>query len=204
MLDVELASLVNVAHNQLIAGQAPQRLGNAHPSIVPYETFATADGDLALAVATEDQWTRFCAAIGQSDLADDPRFRRNRERVANRADLMAVLEPVLGVGRWTTGSDSPRRRRPCGPVNTVDRILEDPGVRDSGLLRTIERDAGPIRVVGSPLRFGTGDFPATEPPALGQHTRAVLGEAGFDPAAIDALGEAGVIRAADSTDEPAA
>ena len=196
LLDVELASLVNVAHNQLIAGQAPQRLGNAHPSIVPYETFATADGHLALAVATEDQWTRFCAAIGQSDLADDPRFRRNRERVANRADLMAVLEPVLRGGRTDDWVAILRAADvPCGPVNTVDRILEDPGVRDSGLLRTIERDAGPIRVVGSPLRFGTGDFPATEPPALGQHTRSVLAEAGLDPAAIDALGEAGVIRA---------
>lgn len=196
LLDVELASLVNVAHNQLIAGQAPQRLGNAHPSIVPYETFATADGHLALAVAREDQWTRFCAAIGQSDLADDPRFRRNRERVANRADLMAVLEPVLRGGRTDDWVAILRAADvPCGPVNTVDRILEDPGVRDSGLLRTIERDAGPIRVVGSPLRFGTGDFPATEPPALGQHTRSVLAEAGLDPAAIDALGEAGVIRA---------
>ena len=196
LLDVELASLVNVAHNQLIAGQAPQRLGNAHPSIVPYETFATADGHLALAVAREDQWTRFCAAIGQSDLADDPRFRQNRERVANRADLMAVLEPVLRGGRTDDWVAILRAADvPCGPVNTVDRILEDPGVRDSGLLRTIKRDAGPIRVVGSPLRFGTGDFPATEPPALGQHTRSVLAEAGLDPAAIDALGEAGVIRA---------
>ena len=196
LLDVELASLVNVAHNQLIAGQAPQRLGNAHPSIVPYETFATADGHLALAVAREDQWTRFCAAIGQSDLADDPRFRRNRERVANRADLMAVLEPVLRGGRTDDWVAILRAADvPCGPVNTVDRILKDPGVRDSGLLRTIKRDAGPIRVVGSPLRFGTGDFPATEPPALGQHTRSVLAEAGLDPAAIDALGEAGVIRA---------
>jgi crotonobetainyl-CoA:carnitine CoA-transferase CaiB-like acyl-CoA transferase len=194
LLDVELASLVNVAHNQLIAGQPPRRLGNAHPSIVPYETFATADGHLALAVATEDQWVRFCEAIDASALAGDPRFDRNRDRVAHREDLMAILVPTLATRPTSEWIDALRAADiPCGPVNTVDRILDDPGVRDSGLLRTIERPDGPIRVVGSPLRFGSGELPASEPPSLGRDTRSVLADAGFDEATIDGLVAAGVV-----------
>jgi crotonobetainyl-CoA:carnitine CoA-transferase CaiB-like acyl-CoA transferase len=197
LLDVELASRVNVAHNQLIAGQAPRRLGNAHPSIVPYETFATADGHLALAVATEAQWLRFCDAIDASGLAGDDRFERNGDRVAHREALMAILEPILAARPTSDWVDALRAADiPCGPVNTVDRILDDPGVRDSGLLRTIERSGGPVRVVGSPLRFGSGSLPATEPPALGRDTRAVLREAGLEDAAIDALLVDGVIGAA--------
>jgi crotonobetainyl-CoA:carnitine CoA-transferase CaiB-like acyl-CoA transferase len=194
LLDVELASLVNVAHNQLIAGQTPRRLGNAHPSIVPYETFATADGHLALAVATEDQWVRFCEAIDEPALAGDPRFDRNRDRVAHREELMATLEPILAERPTSDWVDDLRAADiPCGPVNTVDRILDDPGVRDSGVLRTIERPAGPIRVVGSPLRFGSGTLPATAPPVLGQDSRMVLADAGLTPDAIDRLVEAGVV-----------
>nr|MBA2701196.1 CoA transferase [Chloroflexota bacterium] len=95
LLDVELASLINVVHNQLIAGATPRRLGNAHPSIVPYDVFATAGGHLALAVATEDQWARLCVAVGRPDLAANGRFADNRQRVAHRDELAAILEPIL-------------------------------------------------------------------------------------------------------------
>jgi crotonobetainyl-CoA:carnitine CoA-transferase CaiB-like acyl-CoA transferase len=196
LLDVELASLVNVVHNQLIAGEAPRRLGNAHPSIVPYDVFPAADGHLALAVATDDQWSRFCVAIDRPELAADPRFIDNRHRVDHRDELMATLEPILAtrpteawVGRFRAADI------PCGPVNTVEQILADPAVAESGLIRELERDGGPIRVVGSPLRFKSGPLPAAPPPRLGQDSRTILREAGLDDAAIDRLIAAGVVTA---------
>ena len=194
LLDVELASLVNVVHNQLIAGQAPRRLGNAHPSIVPYDVFAASDGHLAIAVATEEQWRRFCSVLGQSELAADPRFTRNRDRVANRVALMTLLEARLHdrtVSEWVAllrGSDVP-----SGPVNDVAAILDDPQIRDGGLLRTLERDAGPVRVVGSPMRFAAGPLPAAPPPRLGQHSAEILREAGVSEATLDRLRADGVV-----------
>lgn len=188
LLDVEIASLINVVHNQLIGGQAPRRLGNAHPSIVPYDVFAAADGHLAIAVATEAQWRRFCAVLARPDLAEDPRFASNRDRVTNRDELMATLGHILAsgsTGHWVEvlrGGDIP-----CGPVNDVAAILADPQVRDGGLLRTIERATGAVQVVGSALRFGSGELPVRPSPTLGQHTDEILHEAGLDDRAIDEL-----------------
>ena len=194
LLDVELASLINVVHNQLIAGVPPQRLGNAHPSIVPYDVFATADGHLALAVATEEQWARLSAAIDRPDLATDARFARNGDRVANRGELMTIIEPTLAsrpTAAWVEVLQA--ADIPCGPVNTIEQILADPAVADSGLIRELDRDAGPVRVIGSPLRFASGPLPASAPPRLGQDSRAVLREAGLDDATIERLIAAGVI-----------
>jgi crotonobetainyl-CoA:carnitine CoA-transferase CaiB-like acyl-CoA transferase len=196
LLDVQLASLVNVVHNQLIADQAPRRLGNAHPSIVPYDVFATADGHLALAVATEDQWQRLCRAIDRPELAADPRFATNGLRVAEREALMAIVEPIL-AGRSTADWVAVLRAAdiPCGPVNTVGQILDDPAVANSGLLVELDRPEGPVRVVGSPLRFASGPLPAGSPPRLGQDSRAILREAGLDDEAIERLIAAGVVSA---------
>jgi formyl-CoA transferase len=194
LLDVELASLVNVVHNYLIADQLPRRLGNAHPSIVPYEVFASADGHLAIAVATEVQWRAFCPAIGRAELAEDARFATNRDRVRHRDRLMAVLEGALltrGTDEWVEvlrAADVP-----CGPVNTVDRVLADPQVAEGGLVRELERPSGPVRVIGSPLRFEAGPLPATPPPALGEHTDAILRDAGLDDATIADLRRRGVV-----------
>jgi crotonobetainyl-CoA:carnitine CoA-transferase CaiB-like acyl-CoA transferase len=194
LLDVELASLVNVVHNQLIGGVAPRRLGNAHPSIVPYDVFEAADGWLAIAVATEDQWRRFCGVLDRPELADDARFATNRDRVANRDELMTVLVSLLRsrpVAAWT-----PVLRAadvPSGPVNDIAAILDDPQVRDGGLIRTIERDAGAVRVTGSPMRFAAGPLPALPPPQLGQHSMEILREAGLDEATLDGLRTEGVI-----------
>jgi crotonobetainyl-CoA:carnitine CoA-transferase CaiB-like acyl-CoA transferase len=188
LLGVELASLVNVVHNYLIAGVVPTRLGNAHPSIVPYEVFASADGHLALAVATEEQWRRFCPTIDRADLAADPRFATNRDRVANRVELMAILEPILAARPTDEWVDSLRAADiPCGPVNTVDRILTDPHVVASGLIREIERPGGAVQVIGSPLSFDSGPFAATPPPALGADTEAELRRLGMGDAEIESL-----------------
>ncbi len=195
LLGVELASMINVVHNRLIAGLEPKRYGNAHPSMVPYDVFATADGWLAIAVATEDQWRDFCGALGQPDLATDARFATNPERARNREALGVIIEPILASGSTAQWVERLRSADvPCGPVNSIGQLLDDPQVAATNLVRTIERAGGPIDVVGSPLRFDSGPLPATAPPALGADTDAVLAEAGIDAARIRSLRERGVIR----------
>jgi crotonobetainyl-CoA:carnitine CoA-transferase CaiB-like acyl-CoA transferase len=194
LLDVELASLVNVVHNQLIAGEAPRRLGNAHPSIVPYDVFASADGHLAIAVATEEQWRRFCTVLERPSLSDDPRFATNRDRVAGRDELIPLLEGILTTRPTATWIRALRAADvPCGPVNSVADVLADPTVQGSGLLRTLERPGGPVQVVGNPLRFASGAFPANAPPRLGQHTDEILRATGLDEPAIARLRTEGVV-----------
>jgi crotonobetainyl-CoA:carnitine CoA-transferase CaiB-like acyl-CoA transferase len=194
LLGVELASLVNVAHNFLIAGRVPARLGNAHPSIVPYEVFASADGHLALAVATEQQWRRFCVAIGAAELAEDARFDTNPQRVAHRDALMATLEPILARRTTDAWIESLRGADvPCGPVNTLDRILTDSHVVESGLIRELEGTGTPVQVIGSPLAFDSGSFPVRPPPELGADTDAELASLGFSAAEIAAFRADGVV-----------
>jgi crotonobetainyl-CoA:carnitine CoA-transferase CaiB-like acyl-CoA transferase len=194
LLGVELASLVNVVHNYLIAGVLPERHGNAHPSIVPYDVFATADGYLALAVATEPMWARFCEALGASGLCADARFARNGDRVANRAELMAILEPALASRPTAEWVEAFRAADvPCGPVNSIDAILADPQVLASDLVREIDRPGGSIRVIGSPLAWASGRADVASPPELGRDTDAELGRLGLSPEEIDALRRDGVV-----------
>jgi crotonobetainyl-CoA:carnitine CoA-transferase CaiB-like acyl-CoA transferase len=178
LLEVQLASLVNLASNYLLTGSRPTRLGNAHPSIAPYEVFGSADGYLAVAVATEDQWVRFADAIGRPDLITDVRARTNGDRVANRRWLTEELAAV--IGRRTTAAWVIALRAadvPCGPVNTVDAALDDPHTQGLDLITSFQRDGNVMRLVGSPLRFS--DQPRRSPlppPRLGEHTDAVLAE----------------------------
>ena len=166
LLDVELASLINVVHNQLVSGEAPRRFGNAHPSIVPYDVFPTEDGHLALAVATEDQWQRLCPAIGRPELATDPRFAANRDRVEHRDTLMTILEPLLRSRPTDAWVDVLRAADiPCGPVNTVGQILADPAVAESGLIRELDRAGGTSPGGGQPV-------PLRERSAAGRRTAA--------------------------------
>jgi crotonobetainyl-CoA:carnitine CoA-transferase CaiB-like acyl-CoA transferase len=196
LLEVELASLVNVANNYLIAGVRGKRMGNAHPSIAPYEVFATSDGHLAIAVATEEQWLRFCTAIERDDLAADSRAATNRDRVANRDWLTGELGRHI-TDRPTDDWVAILRAAdvPCGPVNTIDRILEDPHVAELGLITTLHRGAGDTRVVGSPLRFSASRrTEPLSPPALGEHSADVLADLLRLPAKeIERLRSEGVI-----------
>jgi crotonobetainyl-CoA:carnitine CoA-transferase CaiB-like acyl-CoA transferase len=194
LLGSTLAALVNQAQNAFTTGVAPERLGNAHPNIVPYETFDTADGTIAVAVGSERQWPRFCRALGLPALADDPRFATNGDRVAHRVDLIPTLADRFATrasAEWLAvlaAADIP-----AGPINDVVEAFESPWAAG----RTVEvagTRIGSTRQVVPAIELGA--TPATirsGPPALGEHTAEILAELGEDDASIAALRDAGVI-----------
>ncbi|MCK6383027.1 MAG: CoA transferase [Rhodocyclaceae bacterium] len=197
LLDAQVAMLANQNMNFLVSGQAPERLGNAHPNIVPYQTFATADGHLILAVGNDAQFRRFCELAGCSGLADDARFASNPARVAHRAALIPLLDPILRsrttqdwVGALETAGV------PCGPINRLNEVFEDPQVRHRGLRIDLPHPtAGSVPQVASPIRLSaTPGECASPPPLLGQHTREILREwLGLPDAELARLRDDGVI-----------
>ena len=177
LLDVQVGVLANQALNYLTSGNVPQRLGNAHPNIVPYQAFATADGHLILAVGNDGQFRRFCEVAGCSELADDPRFQTNALRVQHRAELIPLLLGPLQqktTDQWLEVLE--QVGVPCGPINTLDRVFEDPQVKHRGLKISLPHPQdGSVNLVSNPIRFnGEALNATTAPPLLGQHTDEVL------------------------------
>jgi len=199
LLDVGMAVLANQASGFLATGVAPQRAGNIHPSLAPYQDFATQDGNVLLAIGNDGQFARFCAAAGQGPWAADERFATNTARVRNRPALLALMEPLLRTrttAEWIALLED--KAVPCGPINTIAQAFDDPQVRARGLRVELPRDAGDgigtVAGVASPLRLSA--TPVTyrhAPPALGQHTDEVLRGLGLDSAAIAALRQAKAI-----------
>ena len=197
LLDVQVATLANQAQSYLVTGSNPRRLGNAHPSIVPYQAFATADGHIILAVGNDGQFARFCQVAGRPDLAADERFRANAGRVLHRAALVPELERVLAMrpsSDWIASLEA--AGVPCGPINDLGQVFEDPQVRARGMRLEVPHPlAGTASLVASPIRLsGMPVAPGTAPPTLGQHTHEVLAEVlGLDEATRASLREVGVI-----------
>jgi crotonobetainyl-CoA:carnitine CoA-transferase CaiB-like acyl-CoA transferase len=196
LLGSTLAVLVNQAQNAFVTGRAPVRRGNAHPNIVPYETFETADGVLVVAVGSERQWPRFCEAVGLPELATDPRFATNGDRVDHRTELRPLIADRLArrpTAEWAAALEA--AEVPFGPIADVSEAFDSPEAAELGMSVEVDHPAlGVLRQVGIPIRFeSTPGAVRTPPPLLGEHTDEVLVEAGYDTATIADLRERGVI-----------
>lgn len=197
MLDSVAALLTYHATAYLATGDDPPRQGNAHGSIVPYDTFDARDGPFVLAVGNDDQWRRFCAAAGMADLAADERFATNPQRVAHRHLLLPI---VAGVIETRDRADWTERLRqagvPCGPVRTVGEALDDLQLQARGMVTAVQHPAaGELRLVGSPIKLSGSTARADRPPpTLGEHTDAILTkELGFSAAQVTDLWQRQVV-----------
>lgn len=201
LLDVQAAALANQASNFLVSGRAPERLGNAHPNIVPYEAFATSDGHIVLAVGNDGQFARFCEVAGLEHLVADDRFATNPQRVTNRSQLVPIIQQCMGERSRDDWLESLEARGvPCGPINDIAQLFDDPQARARGLRVEIPESDDPrgemtIPGVASPMRFSQTpvayDLP---PPRLGQHTDDVLrDDLGMSEAEIARVRASGVI-----------
>ncbi|MDQ2696841.1 MAG: CoA transferase [Pseudomonadota bacterium] len=178
LLDVQAACLANQAMNYLVSGQPPRRLGNAHPNIVPYQVFAAADGFFILAVGNDRQFARLCELLDRPELAADPRYAKNADRVRNRDALVPVLADCFRRrpgGEWLALCE--QHGVPAGPVNAVDQVFADPQLRHRGMRIDLPHPlAGTVPLVASPLRLSATPVRYERPPpTLGQHTDEVLG-----------------------------
>jgi crotonobetainyl-CoA:carnitine CoA-transferase CaiB-like acyl-CoA transferase len=179
LLDVQVATLANQAASYLIAGKVPQRMGNAHPTIVPYQDFPTADGDMILAIGNDGQFARLCAALGHAEWATDERFATNPQRVQHRAALMPLLRQATVMkttAQWIEQLES--QAVPCGPINRIDQVFADPQVQARGLRVDLPHPlAGTLPLVANPIRYSaTPVVMDRAPPLLGQHSNEVLGD----------------------------
>jgi crotonobetainyl-CoA:carnitine CoA-transferase CaiB-like acyl-CoA transferase len=195
LLDAALASLVNVASNALVTRTEPARYGNAHASIVPYQTFATRDGWIAIAAANDRLFARLCAVLGRTELAEDDRFATNPARVANREALLRALEPEFrrrGADEWLAALE--RAGVPAGKVRGVLDAIRHPAERGrTATVTVVHPTAGEIDLVGSPIRFASGIRQTEPPPLLGEHTAVVLSEVGYTAEEIGELERRGVV-----------
>ena len=192
LLDVAVSTLANIGLNQRVTGEAPRRMGNAHPSVVPYQVFETADGHMIVAVGNDSQFAHFTAALGLADLATDPRFTTNSGRVENRGDLIPQLAQAMR-GKTTTqwAEVLEAVNVPAGPINDIGQALADPQAVSRGLATM----AGNRPAIASPLRLSDSLPDAgSEPPLLGQNTDEVLGDMlGHDAASIADLKARGIL-----------
>jgi len=195
LLDVQVACLANQAMNYLTTGVAPKRLGNAHPNIVPYQDFPTADGDFILTVGNDSQFRKFAEVAGQSQWATDPRFLTNKLRVANRSELIPLIRQATVLkttAQWVDELEA--AGVPCGPVNDLAQVFADPQVLARGLAIELPHAlGGHVAQVASPIRLSETPVEYRRaPPLLGEHTsqvlQALLGMSGDEVAALKGAG----------------
>ena len=195
LLESSLSIMPNLTGGFLMAGVIPGRLGNGHPNAVPYKVFTTKDGNVTLAVGNDAQWQRLCEAVGHSELAKDARYAENHARIALRAEVEGLVSGWFSektTNEWVELLS--KLEVPCGPINTIDRILADPQVAALGILKDlVHPTSGALRMVGAPFHLSTDDTePYRPPPLLGEHTAGLLTEfLGMSDAGIDALRRAG-------------
>jgi len=198
LLDSQVAWLVNIGLNYLTAGAVPQRVGNEHPNIVPYNVMPAADGYVILAVGNDGQFAKFCQFAGAAELAADPRFVTNDARVRNRVELYRLLPDLTRrrtQAEWVAGLA--RLGVPCSPVNDVAQVFADPQVQARGMQIALPHPLagkGTVDLIGNPIKLSETPISYRRPPpTLGQHTEEVLRECGLGEAEIAALRADGAI-----------
>ncbi len=196
LLDVQVACLANQAMNTLVSGTAPRRMGNAHPNIVPYQDFPTADGDMILAIGNDAQFARFCDIAGRPEWASDERFATNAARVQHRQTLIPLLRQstvMRTTAAWIAALEN--AAVPCGPINDLAAVFADPQVKARGLRLELPHALGgmapqvanPIRMSATPVDYWRA------PPTLGQDTVPLLRALGLSDAEIAELRRTGVV-----------
>jgi crotonobetainyl-CoA:carnitine CoA-transferase CaiB-like acyl-CoA transferase len=197
LLDTQVAALANQSLNYLVSGEAPHRHGTAHPNIVPYQAFATADGHLMLAIGNDRQFARFCAVAGCRELAADPRYATNALRLQHRQLLVPLLRAVLSsrnTGDWM--SLLATANIPCGPINNLAQVFAEPQVAHRELKMSLPHASGAAPGVRNPIRYSrTAVEYDRSAPLLGEHTDAVLAERlGLGPQELRTLRDRGVVK----------
>jgi crotonobetainyl-CoA:carnitine CoA-transferase CaiB-like acyl-CoA transferase len=197
LLEAEVAVLINAGSNYLMNGKVPGRWGNAHPTIVPYQSFRTADSHLVIGVASEGIWQRFCKALGKTDLVDDARFEKNANRVKNRDALIHLLSEIFRSRDNDTWLRILNEAEvPCAPIQTIDQVFHAPQVLHRDMLVEVAHPtAGTVRMAGLPVKLSA--TPASvrlPPPLLGEHSAQVLSSwLDMSADAIERLKKKGVI-----------
>ncbi|NGN85400.1 CoA transferase [Arthrobacter silviterrae] len=197
LLDGSVSWLTYVSSGYFASGNIPQRYGSAHPTIVPYQAFETADGFAMVAVGNDGLWRRFAQAVGRADLATDPLFAGNPDRVAHRGALLPLIEGIMltrTTEEWVAVLDA--AGVPVGPIQTVDQALADPQVLARGMVATVQHPTeGELNMVNCPIKLSrTPATVRTAPPLLGQHTDGILASLGLTGDRISSLRKAGAIQ----------
>ncbi|MFD1360757.1 CaiB/BaiF CoA transferase family protein [Lentibacillus salinarum] len=179
LYDSAVSALVNVGSNYLMAGKTPEALGNQHANIVPYQTFATMDGQMVIAVGNDHQFKRLCTILEKPEYAADGRFRTNPDRVANRETLIPMLRDVFATKSTAYWQEKCQENNiPCGPIQTIDEVAGDPQLNARDMFIGADHPtAGDIRMIGSPLKLSRTPVNAKRhPPDAGEHTDDVLAQ----------------------------
>jgi CoA:oxalate CoA-transferase len=197
MLDCQVAILENAIARYVTSGAVPGPVGNRHSSITPFDTFKASDGHIIIAVGNDKLWGNFCRLVGRPELVDDERFQHNAGRTKHQKQLKAILNqifPAQTVQEWIEALDG--AGIPCGPLNTIDRLLEDPQVQAREMIVDVTHPvAGHLRMPGLPIKLSDTPGEVFRPaPMLGQHTGEILAEfLGFDAERVAALRASNVI-----------
>ncbi len=196
LLDTQVAMLANLGANYLVSGRVPRRAGNAHQNIVPYQVFEVADGHVILAVGNDGQYRKLCTVAQRLDLAEDPRFQRNADRVRHRDTLIPIWTDVMRTrtkGDWLSALEA--AGVPCGAINDMGEVFADPQVLARGMTVPVEHPLNPqLKLVASPMKLSATPVTVRRaPPLLGQHTEEVLRAAGCTADEIQALRAQAVI-----------
>lgn len=196
LLESQVSWLANLVPAYFLTGRPPQRIGNAHPMLVPYRLYQARDRLFNVGVGTDSLWQRFCQAIGRPELAGDPRFKTNADRVRNRAELEPILDEHFAQGEaaeWLARLHE--ARIPCGPVNGLPDVLADEQfLARGGVVELPHPLLGSVKVLANPIHFS--ETPPTyrrHPPLLGEHSEEILAELGYDAAAVAGLRARGVV-----------